>query len=197
MPPVVMIATVLLAVQRFARLTMPAMAASAPRRPRMPLDSVPMMKSRPPPTRISSSRPPASRVTMISSDIPAMPWPTAPSQSTQVSSPIAKPIRATVAMPAESTTVTLSPQRASTMISRYGSARYQSAAAWTGASVTSPPRITYRTVTARKAGSTMRRFARNLSRISQPAARVEAMVVSEMKERLSPKKEPPTITAAI
>ena len=41
------------------------------------------------------------------------------------------------------------------------------------------------------------RLERNLSAISQPAAWVEAMVVSEMKERLSPKKAPPTTRAVM
>ncbi len=47
------------------------------------------------------------------------------------------------------------------------------------------------------AGTTIRQFTRNLSRISHPWVRVAAMVVSEMNERLSPKNEPPTTTATI
>ena len=43
----------------------------------------------------------------------------------------------------------------------------------------------------------MRIFMRNLSRISHFIMRVEAMVVSDMNERLSPKKAPPTMIAAI
>ena len=43
----------------------------------------------------------------------------------------------------------------------------------------------------------MMMFVRNLSFISQPAAWVAAMVVSDMKERLSPKKAPPTTIATI
>ena len=43
----------------------------------------------------------------------------------------------------------------------------------------------------------MRIFALNLSLISQSRALVAAMVVSLIKERLSPKKAPPTMMAAI
>ena len=55
----------------------------------------------------------------------------------------------------------------------------------------------YITVTITKAGMTIRRLALNLSAISQPAACVAAIVVSEMNDRLSPKKAPPTTIAAI
>lgn len=41
----------------------------------------------------------------------------------------------------------------------------------------------------------MRTLARNLSRMLQPCVRVAIIVVSEMKERLSPKKAPPTTAA--
>lgn len=44
---------------------------------------------------------------------------------------------------------------------------------------------------------TMRLFTLNLSFISQPCVLVAAMVVSEIKERLSPKKAPPTTIATI
>ena len=40
-------------------------------------------------------------------------------------------------------------------------------------------------------------FTLNLSCILQPCVRVAAMVVSEMNERLSPKKAPPVITAVM
>ena len=42
------------------------------------------------------------------------------------------------------------------------------------------------------AGRAMKKFTRNLSRISQPCDRVAAMVVSEIMERLSPNMAPPT-----
>lgn len=47
------------------------------------------------------------------------------------------------------------------------------------------------------AGTTIMEFTRNLSRITQPCVLVEAMVVSEMNDRLSPKKEPPTTMATM
>ena len=45
------------------------------------------------------------------------------------------------------------------------------------------------------AGTTMNEFTLNLSLSLQPCVEVAAMVVSEMNDRLSPKKEPPTTTA--
>ena len=59
------------------------------------------------------------------------------------------------------------------------------------------PSMTYSMVTTRAAGATMRKFALNLSAIEQPWVLVAAMVVSEMKERLSPKKAPPTMIAVM
>ena len=47
------------------------------------------------------------------------------------------------------------------------------------------------------AGATMKRFTRNLSLRRQPCVWVAMMVVSEMNERLSPKKEPPTMMAVM
>ena len=53
------------------------------------------------------------------------------------------------------------------------------------------------TETMTAAGAAMLRFALNLSDIEQFCVRVAAMVVSEMKERLSPKKAPPTMIAVM
>ena len=47
------------------------------------------------------------------------------------------------------------------------------------------------------AGAASSMFALNLSCIEQPWVRVAAIVVSEMNERLSPKKEPPTTMAVM
>ena len=44
------------------------------------------------------------------------------------------------------------------------------------------------------AGAAIQRLTRNLSRMEQPWLLVAATVVSEIKERLSPKKAPPTTT---
>ena len=41
------------------------------------------------------------------------------------------------------------------------------------------------------------KFTRNLSRMAHPWVRVAAIVVSEMNERLSPKKAPPTTIPAM
>ena len=49
------------------------------------------------------------------------------------------------------------------------------------------------TVTIRAAGPQIQMFALNLSDIEQPCDVVDAIVVSEMKDRLSPKNAPPTI----
>ena len=43
----------------------------------------------------------------------------------------------------------------------------------------------------------MKEFTRNLSLSLQPCVEVATIVVSEINERLSPKKEPPTTTAVI
>ena len=55
----------------------------------------------------------------------------------------------------------------------------------------------YQPNTSRAAGSTIRKLERNLSRMAQPCVRVAAIVVSEINERLSPKKAPPTTMAVI
>ena len=47
------------------------------------------------------------------------------------------------------------------------------------------------------AGMTIKEFTRNLSLSLQPWVDVATMVVSEINERLSPKKDPPTTTAVI
>ena len=47
------------------------------------------------------------------------------------------------------------------------------------------------------AGTTINELTLNLSLIVHPCVRVEAIVVSDIKERLSPKKEPPTTIATI
>ena len=47
------------------------------------------------------------------------------------------------------------------------------------------------------AGTTIMEFTRNLSRMTHPCVRVAAIVVSEINERLSPKKAPPMTSAVI
>ena len=47
------------------------------------------------------------------------------------------------------------------------------------------------------AGVTIKELTRNLSLSLQPCVEVATIVVSEMNERLSPKKDPPTTTAVI
>ena len=47
------------------------------------------------------------------------------------------------------------------------------------------------------AGAAIHRFTRNLSRMEQPWLLVAATVVSEIKDRLSPKKAPPTMMAVM
>ena len=65
-----------------------------------------------------------------------------------------------------------------------------------GAAVSGRPKISNNTSVTIAAGSAIRKFTRNLSRISTRWERVAAMVVSEIMERLSPNMPPPT-TAAI
>ena len=47
------------------------------------------------------------------------------------------------------------------------------------------------------AGITIMLFTLNLSRITHPCVRVAAIVVSDMKDKLSPKKAPPTTIATM
>ena len=51
--------------------------------------------------------------------------------------------------------------------------------------------------TSKAAGTAIIKFTRNLSRMTHPCVRVAAIVVSEMKERLSPKNDPPMTSAVI
>ena len=119
-PPVVIMAIVLFAVQRLARETSAAMLNSAPLLPLIREVIWAMRQSSPPAVRITSSIPPASIVTIMSSPIPAMPLPMWPSQVIHVILPVAKPIMAFVAMPATSTSVTFIPAIAIPITSRYG-----------------------------------------------------------------------------
>ena len=195
--PDVMMAMVLLAVQIFDRLTRPAMLSSAPRLPCIFLVRPRVMKSRPPFDRIISSIPPASRVTMMRSLMLVMPFPMACIHPVQVSRPLQKPIKAVMRSPVVSTMDTSRPIRARTMISRYGMINATSTLPVYGMLSTDNPMITYRPQTMSAAGPTMRMLVLNLSFIVQPCVRVAAMVVSDMNERLSPKKAPPTTIAVI
>ena len=66
-----------------------------------------------------------------------------------------------------------------------------------GVKSTSSPLKMYHPATNSAAGAAIIILALNLSAIEHPWVRVAAIVVSEMKERLSPKKEPPTIIAVM
>ena len=118
--PVVMMAMVLLAVQRFDRLTSPAMLNSAPLLPRIPPVSPEMMKSSPPFSRMISSIPPASIVTMIRSPIPAIPLPVDSRKDIHVRSPLQNPITAFMTMPMKSIARTFTPESARMIMERYG-----------------------------------------------------------------------------
>ena len=67
----------------------------------------------------------------------------------------------------------------------------------TGVKSTSMPAKIYKMATIIAAGAAIIIFALNLSDIEHPCVRVAAIVVSEMNERLSPKKDPPTTIAEI
>ena len=102
---------VLLAVQRFERLTRAAMLNSAPLRPPIfPVRPL-MMKSMPPLCRMTSSIPPARRVTMISSPIPVIPSPMLAAR-TAGDVPLMMPIARHRSTPAARTITTLIPQKA-------------------------------------------------------------------------------------
>ena len=197
MVPDVMMAMVLLAVQMFERLTRAAMLNSAPLLPFIFLVRPRVMKSRPPFDRIISSIPPAISVTMIRSLMLVTPFPIACIQPVHVRRPLPKPIKAVIRRPVVSTIDTSSPIRARIMIRRYGIISITSTLPGCGMLSTESPINTYRPQTIRAAGPTMRMLVLNLSFIVQPWVRVAAMVVSDMNERLSPKKAPPTTIAVI
>ena len=117
MPPVVTMAIVLFAVHRFATLTSAAMHSSAPRLPCMRRVSFRITKSIPPFQRISSSMPPASSVTIISSLMPMMPVPIDATQS-NTGMPHSAPARPVAMMPMKSTSITFMPLTASASTSR-------------------------------------------------------------------------------
>ena len=112
MPPVVIIAMVLFAVQKLASETSAAMLSSAPLLPFILRVIFSIRKSSPPATLITSSIPPASIVTIMRSPIPAMPAPIWPSQEIHPIFPIINPIMALAAIPATSTSTTLMPATA-------------------------------------------------------------------------------------
>ena len=95
------------------------------------------------------------------------------------------------------TTETSMPETASTMTRIYGIRRTQSMGALTGMAAPDFPINIYSTATIRAAGPAILMFILNLSAIEQPWVRVAAMVVSDMKDRLSPKKAPPTMIAVM
>ena len=115
MRPVVMMAMVLFAVHRLARLTSPAMLNSAPRFPLMLLVNPLTMKSIPPFSLITSSIPPASIVTMMRSPIPLMPPPMDSRNSDQSRLSPEIPMTPFTARPMVSTAATFIPEMARAM----------------------------------------------------------------------------------
>ena len=79
----------------------------------------------PPFSRMTSSMPPDSIVTIIRSPIPAMPVPMLPSHVVHVNVPWQKPIIAFTPMPMANTSMTLTPDIASPMTRTYGIRRVQ------------------------------------------------------------------------
>ncbi|GFI66603.1 hypothetical protein IMSAG192_00123 [Muribaculaceae bacterium] len=112
-----------------------------------------------------------------------------------MSCPVHSPRMIATTMPMESTTVTLRPASASSIMSRYGATSSGFEPERLAMSGSRTPSITYNISEATAAGRAIHRLTRNLSRMRHPWVRVAAMVVSEINERLSPKKAPPSTTA--
>ena len=113
-----MMAIVLLAVQRLARETSPAMLNSAPRLLWIWAVIFPIIYAIPPLKRMMDSTPPASRVTMISSPMPVMPLPMAWNQAMKEKYPMPMPISPVARSPMVRTAMTWIPARAVTSTSR-------------------------------------------------------------------------------
>ena len=112
MPPVVIIATVLFAVQRLDSDTRAAILSSAPLFPLILVVRPLTMKSNPPLARMISSIPPAIMVTMMRSPIPLIPVPMALRYPLHESHPPVMPIMPLSRSPIVSTAVTLTPAKA-------------------------------------------------------------------------------------
>ena len=125
----------------------------------------------------------------------AIPPPTDDKKSGIEKTPVEKPIAALRTSPIVSTTITFILLIASPITVMYGRSKirlYSWAAVMN--SVWKPLTI-YRIATITAAGAAIFTLALNLSDILHSCVLVAAIVVSEIKERLSPKKEPPTTIA--
>ena len=129
--------------------------------------------------------------------MPPMPSPTEDSQSAHPRLPVTRPISRFTPNPNDSISITSIPAKARTSTSKYGTSFRGSAASGVTSTLTPRPLTTYMAKTSSTAGATMRILALNLSLMAQSNAFVAAIVVSLMKERLSPKKAPPTMMAAM
>ena len=135
-------------------------------------------------------------VTKMVSNIPDTPLPMLPISSNAVTFPAARVMAAPAAMPTSSTTNTFRPTMPPMSTSTYGMISTRSWPPET-AFCTSVPSDTA-TISAKAAsaaGRAILKFARNLSFISVPCVEQAAMVVSEIKLRLSPNIAPPMTEA--
>ena len=149
----------------------------------------------PPLCCISPSIPDASNVTTIRLPIESTPSPIKPSIDSASVSAYVKPTTNAATIPMSSTNSTFNPTTAKTMTSRYGIISCQSTDTVATCVSTLPPITKYIANMTNAAGTVSQMLTLNLSRIEQPCDRVAAIVVSDINDRLSPKKEPPTTTA--
>ena len=112
--PAIIRAIVLLAVHKLAKLTSPAILASAPRAESIRAVSFWMIHSIPPLYRIISNIPPAKSVTIINSPIPVIPFPIAAFQAQISNAPVSKPVIPDKRMPKSKTSITFIPAMAAT-----------------------------------------------------------------------------------
>ena len=113
-----------------------------------------------------------------------------------VTCPIASMITAPDTIPVKSTRKTLNPAIPPTSTSTYGMICVRLYSCVTAVPISARKElIRIRTSDTIAAGSAIQKFSRNLSFISHPCPLQAAIVVSDMKERLSPNMEPPITDA--
>ena len=193
MGPETTMATVLLA-QAMSSSNVSKPQPSSP--PRLPVKCRLMnarIDAKPPYSRMSALIDATRIVTIIVSNIPAVPVPMAENALAKSSDPVAPPTMANSTMPPPSTRKTLMPHNAAMSTTKYGIACQMLYSKSSSAGVPAMIAIAMRMPSVMSAaGKAMRKLLRNLSFMLTPCVRVAAIVVSEMNERLSPNIAPPT-----
>src|SRR5690625_1083015 len=141
--------------------------------------------------------PPMIKHNMLSSNIPSNPVCIAAMDSNTVKEPKIHPISIEQHNAIQRITITLPPNTARINTSKYGNILIRSIQEkLVDTKVSTSTGYNKYIPKVRIAGTrTIRRFTRNFSRIEIPWVLVAAIVVSEIKDRLSPNMAPPTIAA--